>query len=406
MANNNYIVDVLAPGTATVVVTDDGTGSDWLTFAGVYALPVDIRLSWTSTGGVSTEAMGFYFTSGNVGHRLVVKGLIENVRGSNGADTIQGNEAANILFGDQAATGIGGNDVMGGGDGNDVLYGGTGNDQLSGGGGNDKLFGDVGNDIISGGAGIDQIEGGLGADQLSGGATARDLLSYVSSNAAVNINITFGSTTIGGGGHAAGDTINGFSDVVGSAFSDILADTVKSTVAFGGNDNYFFGGDGNDSLFLGGGNDRGNGGNGNDRIFGELGNDVIIAGAGADTIVGGLGVDTLYGGFDNDRFVFNSLSESGITTLTQDIIVDFRRIQIDRIDLSMIDASITAPGNNAFTFIGNVGSFGVGAPQGQLRYDVVVGGCIIYGNVDSDTAAEFSLFVAGMPNLLATDFFL
>ena len=73
MADDIYIIDLLATGTATVMVTDDGSGSDWLVFSGVYNNPTDIRLTWTSNAGPSTDAMGFYFNPTGIGHRLVVK---------------------------------------------------------------------------------------------------------------------------------------------------------------------------------------------------------------------------------------------------------------------------------------------------------------------------------------------
>ena len=73
------------------------------------------------------------------------------------------------------------------------------------------------------------IEGGSGADVLSGGGSIGDTLSYLNSTAAVKITITFGVTTAatGGdaGGDAGGDSINGFSDVWGSAFNNTVTDT-------------------------------------------------------------------------------------------------------------------------------------------------------------------------------------
>jgi Ca2+-binding RTX toxin-like protein len=59
---------------------------------------------------------------------------IENLYGSNFADTLTGDNNANSLSGN------GGNDTLSGGGGNDVLYGGSGSDSLTGGAGNDVFL--------------------------------------------------------------------------------------------------------------------------------------------------------------------------------------------------------------------------------------------------------------------------
>ena len=87
MADQIYIVDELAVGPETVTVIDDGTGIDWLAFSNaIYASPTDIRLGWTTEDGSASSASGFFFITGNDGRRLVVEGLIENVRATNGVD--------------------------------------------------------------------------------------------------------------------------------------------------------------------------------------------------------------------------------------------------------------------------------------------------------------------------------
>ena len=65
---------------------------------------------------------------------------IENLIGSNYADTLTGNGSANAIFG---------------GAGNDTISGGAGNDTMSGGGGADTLRGGLGADILTGGDGGD-----------------------------------------------------------------------------------------------------------------------------------------------------------------------------------------------------------------------------------------------------------
>ncbi len=307
MANNTYNVNQLVPGSATVTVTDDGTGNDWLVITATPTGSTSIDLGYTNNAsGNATQASGFYFTSDNVGHRLIVNGTIENVRGSNGVDEIQGNEVGNILYGDQAATGAGLGDTIDADRGNDTVYGGSGNDTITGDLGSDRLFGDSGDDSISGGDGIDTVYGGLGRDNLDGGADRSDTVDYSTSNAGVVIKITFGVTTTGSGGHAAGDRIYGFTNVTGSAHADTISDTDKGTLAFGYNDNTFSGGNGNDRLDLGGGNDKGYGGSGNDKVFGEDGNDQLYGDGNADSLYGGRGKDTLDGGDGADRFIFST----------------------------------------------------------------------------------------------------
>ncbi|QJE73255.1 hypothetical protein HHL28_09285 [Aerophototrophica crusticola] len=73
---------------------------------------------------------------------------IENVTGSNHADTLIGDGLRNSL------------------------WGGKGNDAIFGAGDNDKLYGQDGDDSLDGGAGNDWLEGGLGNDTLTGGSGA------------------------------------------------------------------------------------------------------------------------------------------------------------------------------------------------------------------------------------------
>ena len=384
MANDIYVIDLLATGIPTVFVTDDGTGRDWLDFNGVYTAPTLVTLSYPFPGGVSLSASGFYYSSGNTGHSLVVNGLIENVRGSDGNDSIVGNEANNILYGDQTAAGAGRSDTISGGDGADTLYGGAGGDTLSGDNGRDWLLGGTGADTISGGAGLDTVSGGAGADSMSGGANVGDTVSYATSTAAVRVNLTFGDTTTGSGGDAAGDRINGFMDVVGSAFADVLRDTVSGTVAFGGNDNTFYGGMGRDTLYMGGGDDR------------------AFGGAAADLLYGGLGADTLTGGSGADYFAFRARTDSTVTLDGRDTITDFRHGDADRIDLRNLDA-IAGGANNAFRFIG---TDAFSDTAGELRIRDTGTGFVVLGDVNGDGTADFAILVQNVTSLIRGDFVL
>jgi len=82
---------------------------------------------------------------------------VENVIGTEKADSLSGGVGANILNG---------------GDGADTLNGRDGNDHLQGGDGRDQLFGQKGRDDLSGGPANDQLNGGKAKDVCHGGSGA------------------------------------------------------------------------------------------------------------------------------------------------------------------------------------------------------------------------------------------
>ncbi|MBU4193364.1 MAG: hypothetical protein KKD85_13780, partial [Proteobacteria bacterium] len=126
------------------------------------------------------------------------------------------------------------------------------------------IIGGAGSDSITGGSGNDTLEGGAGADTLNGGSGV-NMLSYASSTAGVNVNL---STNMASGGHADGDVLTS------GSFHGVI------------------GGSGNDTLIGTRHNERFEGGAGNDRIDGSGGADTG-AGIGVDTIMGGAGNDTI-----------------------------------------------------------------------------------------------------------------
>jgi Ca2+-binding RTX toxin-like protein len=124
------------------------------------------------------------------------------------------------------------------------------------------------------------------------------------------------------------------------------------------------------------------------RLSGGNGRDKINGGAGNDTITGSGGSDRLYGGSGKDAFVFKSLADSTISSAGRDTIFDFAKSQGDRIDLRGIDADITTAGNAAFSFIGT-SSFHNKA--GELRFEKLASDTYVYGDVDGDGQADFSI---------------
>jgi serralysin len=400
MANDIY--DIAGSGTALgVTLADDGTGLDWLILTGTYTQVSNITLQFTTDAGfVATSARGTAFDSPNPSKTLTVNGLIENARGSDSRDYMIGNTGNNILYGDNLSTGLGGNDTISADEGQDTVYGGAGSDELSGMEGNDLIYGDDGIDTIYGGSEIDTVEGGAGADSLSGGASIGDTVSYEQSDARVIIRLEFGTTIIGEGGHADNDSINGFSDVIGSAFGDLIAEIDSVSLKL---NNAFYGLGGGDRLTLNGGNDLGDGGNGQDLISGGSGQDTLIGGADNDGLTGGTGRDRLTGGLDRDLFIFKTLADSTVASAGRDLITDFRHGQGDKIVVQEIDAKAGVAGNNRFTFIGMAAFDG---DKGDLRIVKSGQNLIVQGDINGDRRADFAIIVENTANLQAGDFLL
>ncbi|MEX2238500.1 MAG: Ig-like domain-containing protein [Dehalococcoidia bacterium] len=111
-----------------------GAGTDTALFPGATGRTINL-----GTGAASGEAAGVSLVS------------IENVVGSNGADSITGNNAANRL------EGLGGSDNLNGSGGDDVLFGGDDDDTLTGAAGDDTLNGGDGTDTCNGGSGTNTL---------------------------------------------------------------------------------------------------------------------------------------------------------------------------------------------------------------------------------------------------------
>lgn len=245
--------------------------------------------------------------------------------------------------------GLGGNDILFGRGDNDVLNGDSfsgpfGNDKLYGGTGGDQLFGRGGNDLLNGGTGNDKLNGGEGTDTADYSTGTLNGQSFIGSTTGVTVNLNIQGivqNTVGAGF----DLLLSIENLIGTTF--------------------------------------------NDTLIGNNGNNVLTGLGGADKLTGGLG---------NDIFDYNAVNESAPGGT--DRILDFAGNGLlggDRIDLRDIDANAVLSGNQAFTYIGSAqfaNILGIYVP-GQLRYS----GGVLYGNTDTDVAAELQIQLTGTPKL-------
>jgi Ca2+-binding RTX toxin-like protein len=203
------------------------------------------------------------------------------------------------------------------------------------------LIGNGLNNTLSAGIGNNILNGGSGTDTVS--------YSYASSAVTVDLSNTSIQTTGGSGS----DTLISIEDLVGSGYNDTLT--------------------------------------------GSAGNNALYGGAGNDRLTGGGGKDFLVGGAGNDTFAFSTLSDSGITSTSWDVIHDFLS-GTDKIDLSKLDANTAASGDNAFTQV--IGSTAAFTAAGQLKLN----GGVLYGNIDTDADAEFAIQLVGVTSASLADF--
>jgi serralysin len=366
--------DLLKGGTGNDRL-DGGSGTDTADYSNAAIDPPGPITGIFTTGAtagvrVNLSLAGAQNTVGSGFDTLV---SIENIIGTNFADTLTGNAGNNTLSGrggNDTLNGLGGHDTLDGGDGNDTLNGGSGNDTLNGGAGRDTLNGGTGNDTITsdgdggtyrGEAGNDTMRSGLGSEFMDGGS-GTDLIDHT----IWDFNYTF-------------DMATGLTDFGGETYLNF------------------------ENVRMGDGNDTVTGNASNNVIEGGLGNDTLSGLGGTDRLIGGGGADTLTSGGSGsagpNQFVYRSVSDS--TLFSRDTITDFGS-GADILDVSGVDADSTASGNQAFTFIGaNPFSGFFFATPGELRYDQTTG--ILEGNTDFDFAAEFVIHFSNNAFLSASD---
>ncbi|KPF93880.1 hypothetical protein IP81_01730 [Novosphingobium sp. AAP83] len=200
----------------------------------------------------------------------------------------------------------------------------------------------------------------------------------------------------------AGSTIlnDDLSIITGTNGNNTLNGTANADTINGLAGNDILNGNAGDDIMNGGtGNDTLNGGDGNDTLDGGTGTDILNGGNGNDILIGSNGRDTMAGGAGADTFRFGAaIADIGNTANTRDIITDFSSVQLDKIDLSAIDANTGANGNQAFTFIG-AAAF---TAAGQLRYQ----NGVLQGNVNNNLGVDFQIVMQNQAALVAADFIL
>jgi Ca2+-binding RTX toxin-like protein len=203
---------------------------------------------------------------------------------------------------------------------NDLIYASSGNDTINGGTGVDTVdyngpFGALGVGPITikplgvvdkGVKGIDSL---IGIETIIGGSS---FINTVDSSTAtgitsINVNLANNSLIVNNptiAGFPLSFNIQNFSNVQGTANSDIIFGNANNNLLSGnaGNDS-LSGGAGNDTLLGGEGVDTLDGGVGNDSLSGGAGNDILLGGEGVDTLDGGVGNDSLDGGVGNDSLI-------------------------------------------------------------------------------------------------------
>ncbi|NKD88399.1 calcium-binding protein [Haematospirillum sp. 15-248] len=387
----------------------------------------------------------------------------DTLYGKNGADTLVGGDGNDTLYGGRGADlldGQGGNDALHGGPGRDILSGGDGNDFLDGGRGNDTLVGGVGNDVLVGGVGADVLVGGPGADRFryrSAGEALGDVLMDFDPQQGDRIEMRL--LDVGPGSDAWHGFAFTYEDPAPFSVWFVIPEIVEpvflpwvgeelNVSRKGGNiklrgdtdgdpetleiDMVIRGMDSLDGTHLdlptisGGiadfssqiryrvidlgqrsdvtsilgprnvGAEIRSSKQGTFMSGGDL-DDWLIGSDGDDAIAGGRGFDILTGGGGADRFWF----WHGDSTVTEDVITDFRRTEGDRIDFARVDVDKDAEGRQPLSFSGTTPK--AHAVWYQVRDDGV--GVTCYADLDGDPAsAEIRILVSDNTFLEESDF--
>ena len=206
---------------------------------------------------------------GGEGNDTLVGGLGEDIiDGGAGSDTVSYEEAlGSVSVNLETNVNLANIGSSSGADGIDILYN---VENIKGSNFADTLIGSSSNNIIEGLDGDDYIYGKTGNDTLDGGA-GEDTVSFIDANSAEIIDLDSGYAQGGDGV----DTLIDIEHVIASKYSD--------TIIGNSQNNTLEGGLGNDTISGKVGEDHLLGGLGNDTLLGGLGNDTLDGGAGNDT---------------------------------------------------------------------------------------------------------------------------
>ncbi|MEO1428761.1 MAG: LamG-like jellyroll fold domain-containing protein [Cyanobacteria bacterium J06633_8] len=211
----------------------------------------------TLDGGSGTDVAVYNSDLTNYTFKVLDNGTFQ-ISGSEGTDTLRNIERLQFASGAfNITTGTTGNNYLTGTNDSDYIFGGSGNDTLKGGSGFDTLEGGSGNDFIE------------NADVAIYRGNASDFSLDLQANG--DIKITDQNTSDGNEGV---DTLRGVSQVEFASGERYVLSAGTS-----GNDNiskvfqqeYAFGGLGDDTIDGDGGDDLIRGGSGNDQLFGDKG---------------------------------------------------------------------------------------------------------------------------------------
>lgn len=307
------------------------------------------------------------------------------------------------------------NNTITGNSGSNTLDGGDGNDSLAGAGGADTLIGGAGNDTFVLGDGTDSVDDVSGTDTIT--STINRSLALFST---IENLILLGTATQG-----TGNVLR--NSITGNTLANLLDGGVNiDTLAGGaGNDTYVVttgdvltetSGQGTDTVRASQSYVLASSANIEKletvsltattaiNLTGNALAQSITGNNGANKITGGGGKDTMSGKLGKDTFDFNAISDLTKSSSTTDVITDFTKGQ-DKIDLSTIDASSKAAGNQAFTLLTTKGAAFTGV-AGQLHYKALGSNTLIEGDLNGDKKADFALLLLGSKTLAKTDFIL